>query len=132
MYVAFSNDRLEVVAARDLAEAELAAARDPRYTATPLTGPRFISVKVPTADAQEALEQAMVRQRGALPSALLRAVRKRAARRSSGAAEKLEELIARHADARAAIEQAQADAGIPPEQQRWFPIRQSPRPSRPR
>ncbi len=42
VYVAFSQDRLEVVAARDIDPRELAAARDPKYRTLPLDGPHFV------------------------------------------------------------------------------------------
>jgi hypothetical protein len=55
VYVAFSADRLEVVTARDITAAELAAAKDPRYRSLPLTGPQYVSIKVPDAEHNEAL-----------------------------------------------------------------------------
>jgi len=59
VYVAFNKDRLEVVVARDISEAELAAARDPRYAKLPLDGPHLIAVQVPKAEQQDAMFQAL-------------------------------------------------------------------------
>ena len=57
--VAFNRDRLEVVTARDIDAAELAAARAPEYHQLSLTGPRYVSIQVPPADAQDALLQSV-------------------------------------------------------------------------
>jgi hypothetical protein len=59
VYVAFSTDRLEVVTARDIADSELAAARDPAYRSLPLTGPRLVNIDVPAADHNDALFQSL-------------------------------------------------------------------------
>jgi hypothetical protein len=59
VYVAFSYDRLEVVVARDVSDAELAAAKDPNYRTLPLTGPRLVSIKVPQAEHNDALFQSL-------------------------------------------------------------------------
>src|SRR3954469_17436699 len=59
VYVAFDGDRFEIVAARDIRDAELAAARSPGYRSLPLTGPRFINVVVPPADHNDALFEAL-------------------------------------------------------------------------
>ncbi|HEV7609907.1 MAG TPA: TfpX/TfpZ family type IV pilin accessory protein [Steroidobacteraceae bacterium] len=55
VYIAFSTDRLEIVGARDITEAELAAAKDPQYRSLPFTGPRYVSIKVPDGEHNEAL-----------------------------------------------------------------------------
>ena len=59
VYVAFSHDRLEIVSARDISDEELAAAKTPAYGSLPLTGPRFVSIKVPDAEQQDALFQSL-------------------------------------------------------------------------
>jgi len=59
VYVAFNTDRLEVVTARDIEDSELAQARDPRYLRLPWSGPRYISIKIPPGDQQDALLQAV-------------------------------------------------------------------------
>ena len=55
VYVSFSVDRLEVVTARDITDAELAAARRPEYAKRPLTGPRLVATTVVQADQNDAL-----------------------------------------------------------------------------
>src|SRR5678816_3788042 len=55
VYVAFNHDRIEIVSALDISDEELAAAKNPVYGSLPLTGPRFISIKVPAAEQQDAL-----------------------------------------------------------------------------
>lgn len=59
VYVAFNTDRYEIVTAREIEDAELAAARDPQYRTLPWTGPRLIAVVVPPADQQDALFKAL-------------------------------------------------------------------------
>jgi len=57
--VAFNRDRLEVVTAREINAAELAAARAPQYRSLSLGGPRYVSIEVPKADQQDALFQSV-------------------------------------------------------------------------
>jgi hypothetical protein len=59
VYVAFNGDRFEIVAAGDIRDTELAAARSPRYRSVPLAGPRFVNVVVPRADHNDALFEAL-------------------------------------------------------------------------
>jgi hypothetical protein len=123
-YITFVKDRFEVVLAAELTDKELAAARAPEFAVRPLTGPRFVAVVVPPVDAQDALLEAVVgneermRPRFYMPlETELPAIRQRA--------KELEVLIARHARSKDHIEQAQREAGIPSQQQRWLPIRHS-------
>jgi hypothetical protein len=58
-YIAYSTDRFEVVSARDIADAELAAAKDPQYASLPWTGPRYVSIEVPEPDKEDALFQSL-------------------------------------------------------------------------
>jgi len=55
VYVSYTVDRLEVVTARDITDAELAAARRPEYATRSLTGPRWVATQVPQADNNDAL-----------------------------------------------------------------------------
>lgn len=59
VYVAFSQDRIEVVTAREISDRELAAARNPAYADLPWDGPRFVAVQVPPEDQQDALFQSV-------------------------------------------------------------------------
>ena len=121
VYVAFATDRLEVVAARDLLPAELAAANEPQYRKIPLTGPRFVAVQVPEKDRQQSLfdeldgKPAYLRPRwyheyaSALPE-----IRKHTA--------PLAELEKRHPDTKPLIAAAVADAHIPAARLGWMPV----------
>lgn len=124
VYMAFTVDRFEVVQAADLTPDELAAARDPQYASRSLSGARFVSVVVPEEDKQEALFKAIdgkdvqMRPRFYVPyETNMPNILKRAGR--------MEDLIAKHAAAKPAIEAAQREAGIPEEYQRWLPIHYS-------
>jgi hypothetical protein len=121
VYMAFTVDRYEVVQASDLTADELAAARDPRYSSRPLLGARYVSVVVPKDEQQESLFKSLedkdihMRPRFYVPYEMeLPRILQRAA--------KMEDLVAKHADAKPAIEAARRDAGIPEEYQRWLPI----------
>ena len=124
VYVAFSQDRYEVVQAADLRDNELAAAGDPKYDSRPLSGPRFIAVVVPPAEAEDAMFQSLEgneehqRPRFYMPiEAELPAIQRRA--------KKLELLAERHKHSKADIDLAQREARIPLEHQRWLPVRHS-------
>lgn len=119
--VAFSRDRLEVVTARDISEAELAAARRPEYRSLSLTGPRYVSIQVPPADQQDALFQSLSgneehqRPKFYAPyEAALEQIGKRA--RTIAALEK------KFPDYTPALDQAVRQAGIAPDAARWLPV----------
>jgi hypothetical protein len=59
VYVAFNTDRFEVVTARDIDDAERAAARLPEYASLPWTGPTLVAIHVPEADRNDATFQAL-------------------------------------------------------------------------
>jgi hypothetical protein len=120
--VAFVKDRIEVVTARDVPAEELAAARDPRYATLPWTGPRYVNIVVPDADQQEALfaslegREETTRPRFYQPyETALPAIRRRGA--------KLDDLVAKHPEAKAAVDDAAAGVSIPAERLRWLPVR---------
>src|SRR5690349_8179342 len=108
VYIAFSADRYEVVAARDLKESELQAATDPRYRDIPLSGPEYVAVAVP----QNEREQSMLDEIGGNPAfarpkwyttveSALPAIRARA--------NTLEQLEKKHPDTKPLIAAALAD-----------------------
>jgi hypothetical protein len=122
VYVAFNTDRFEIVAARDISEKELAAARDPRYAKLPWSGPRLIAINVPKADQQDALFQSVSgieeHQRPKFYSPLeskLAAI--------DAKARPLSQLEARKPGSKALLSKAVANAGIPAERLRWLPVR---------
>ena len=119
--IAFSRDRLEVVTARDISDAELAAARAPQYRSLSLTGPRFVSIQVPKADQQDALFQSLAgneehqRPKFYAPyDAALDQIRRRA--RTIQMLEKKFPAYAPQLDA------AVVGAGIPAERVLWLPV----------
>jgi len=122
VYFAFVQDRFEVVTARDLRPAELAAAKDPQYARVPLWGIRDIAIFVPPADADDALFQSLSgneeaqRPKFYVPfESQVHAIRARA--------KPLQELEKLHPEAKARIEAERAAAGIPEERLRFLPVR---------
>jgi len=124
VYVAFNHDRIEIVSALDISDEELAAAKNPVYGSLPLTGPRFISIKVPAAEQQDALLQSVtgnhehLRPRFYAPyEAQLDQIRVRA--------KSLEELEKRHPESKTVLQAASAKLTVPAERVRWLPVHQS-------
>jgi hypothetical protein len=122
VYVAFVGDRLEVVTARDVRPAELAAAKDPKYSSLPVTGPMLVAVVVPAADRNDALFQALdgneeqSRPKFFVPyESQLATIQKHIF--------PLADLEKRHPEAKEKIAAARAAAGLPDAQLRWMPVR---------
>jgi hypothetical protein len=120
VYVAFSHDRLEIVTAREITDAELAAARDDRYRSLSLTGPRYVAIDVPVAERNDALFQSLhgneehMRPRYYVPyEKQLEKIRKRA--------KPVEELEARHPESRPLLERAIRELDVPASRIRWMP-----------
>lgn len=121
VYVAFSVDRYEVVAARDIRPDELAQATDPRYRDLPLRGPRYVAVRRPESARNESLWAELagnppfarpkwyVDIASALPDILARA-------------RPLDDLEKLHHDTRPLIAAEVARIGLPRERLRWVPI----------
>jgi hypothetical protein len=59
VYVAFTADRFEVIAASEIPTTELAAAHDPKYRSLPLWGPVYVGTFVPPAERGDALDRAL-------------------------------------------------------------------------
>jgi len=123
VYVAFSHDRIEIVSALDISDEELAAANAPVYGSLPLTGPRFISIKVPAAEQQDALFESVagnheyLRPRFYAPyEAQLDQIRVRA--------KPLQELEKRHPESKTVLQAASAKLKVPAERVRWLPVHQ--------
>jgi hypothetical protein len=119
--VAFNKDRLEVVCARDISDAELAAAKSPEYGSLPFTGPRYVSIDVPAAEQQDAMFQSVagneehMRPRFYVPyEQKLEEIRSHA--------KTLEDLEKLHPDAKPQLEAARAKVTVPPERVRWLPV----------
>jgi hypothetical protein len=121
VYVAFNKDRLEVVTARDIKEAELAAARSPAYARLPYDGPRFVSIQIPEAERQDALFEAVQgneehqRPKFYAPyEAELGQIRRRA--------KTVDELMARFPAEKPRFDQALRKLETPPDRVRWLPV----------
>jgi hypothetical protein len=122
VYVAFNQDRIEVVTARDIDARELAAARDPAYADLPLDGPRFVAVQVPPEDRQDALFQSLTgneehqRPKFFVPyETALAAIRKRA--------KPIAELKVKFPASAPLLDAAISRLTIPAERVRWLPVR---------
>jgi hypothetical protein len=122
VYIVFVGDRFEIVSARDIAPAELAAARDPAYRSLPVTGPRLVATVVPAADHNDVLFKSLegndVEQRPKFyvpyESQLATVLEK---------SHPLTELDRRFPKARDAIARARAKTGLPDARLRWLPVR---------
>jgi hypothetical protein len=119
--VAFSTDRLEIVVARDITDAELSAAKDPRYRTLPLTGPRLVSIKVTEAEHNDALFESLkgneehMRPRFFVPyEELLPRIRAHAM--------PIAELEKLHPPSRPLLEAAIATLEIPGSRVAWLPV----------
>jgi hypothetical protein len=120
--VAFSGDRIEVVSARDVSEKNLAEARDPQYATLPWTGPRYVYIDVPAADHDDALfaslggDEEHMRPKFYRPYEFaLPDIRRRGGR--------LDELVAKHPQAKSQIDAAVAAADVPADRLLWLPAR---------
>lgn len=121
VYVAFSTDRLEIVLAGDIRPAELAAARDPQYAKIPWGKPRYVFVKVPPEDHNDALFQALSGNESQTRpkfyvayASQLDAIRKRA--------RPLADLEQKKPEARPLIEEALAGKPAPRGELKWVPV----------
>ncbi len=121
VYVAFNKDRFEVVTARDIADAELAAAKSPEFLSLPWTGPEFIATDVPEADRNDVLFQALAgneefqRPKFYVPfEAKLDALRQRA--------RPLADLVARKPEAKALIDEISNGAKDTADSLAWLPL----------
>ena len=121
VYVAFSGDRLEVVAARDITDTELAAAKDPRYRSVSLTGPRMVAINIPPSEHNEAMfaelngNEVHVRPRYYVPyDSQLAQIRARA--------KPIAELEQRLPASKPLLDAALRDLGVPAEKLRWLPV----------
>jgi hypothetical protein len=121
VYVAFSYDRLEITSARDISEAELAAARDPLYAKLPLTGPRFVAIEVPDADHNDALFESLNgNEEHMRPKYFVRYEKQLANIREH--AKSIESLQKRLPASKPLLDAAMRDVKIPAERVRWLPV----------
>lgn len=122
VYVVFAVDRLEVVSARDIPAAELAAARLPQYARLPQTGPRRVAAVVPEAERADALDMALngvdtsARPRFFVPYASQVA-------QIMARARTLPELRSRHPQAADPLDAAVARTGYGDDALRWLPVK---------
>lgn len=121
VYVAFDTDRIEIVTARDISDAELAAAKNPLYRSLPLTGPRYVAVVVSPTEVQEALFQALDgnpelgRPRFYVPyESQLETIRAKS--------KTLADLEKSHPESKLLMDAELARIGIPASRVRWLPV----------
>lgn len=120
-YVAFVQDRLEVVTAVEIEASELEAANEP-YRTLPKWGPRFVGTDVPADQREEALFVALqgrdisMRPRFYVPyEHRIEEIKRRA--------KPLAELEQRHPPAKELVASALAERGVPSDRARWLPIK---------
>jgi hypothetical protein len=120
-YVAFSNDRLEIVTARDITDEELAAAKSPEYRSLPLAGPRYVAIQVPAADYNNAMFEALKgneehhRPRFYVPYESER-------QNILARAKTFAELEKKHPDSKPLMDAAMAELDFPAARLRWLPV----------
>ncbi|HEU4529672.1 MAG TPA: TfpX/TfpZ family type IV pilin accessory protein [Steroidobacteraceae bacterium] len=123
VFVTFVGDRLEVVAALELDEADLAAAPLPQFRTRSWTGPRLAAIEMPT-DARERNEVVMLGMAGKDVQMLPRYYRPYESaladiqRRAGG----LDALLQANPEQRERIEAAIDDTGVPRENLRWLVV----------
>jgi hypothetical protein len=123
VYVAFVVDRLEVVAASEIAETDLAAGKPP-FTTLPKWGPQLIGTQMP-ADAKERNDLMFSSLSGkdlqVLPKyyvpyeTVIEDVKSRA--------QPLAALEKRHPDSKPMLSEALTELGMEPASVRWLPVR---------
>jgi len=120
-YIAFNKDRLEIVSAGDISEKDLAEATTPAYRSLPLTGPRFVAIKVPPQEKLDSLLQSIagndehMRPRFYAPyESQLEQIRAHA--------KPLEELEKKHPESKPLLESARAGITVPAQRVRWLPV----------
>ncbi len=122
VYVAFNHDRLEVVTARDITEADLAEARDPAWAKLPWDGPAFVSIRIPPADRQDAMFQA-VQGKEEHQRPKFYAPYDTALGEIRRYAKTVPELTAKFPVSKSLFDAAMADVEIPHDRVRWLPVR---------
>jgi hypothetical protein len=122
VYYAFNTDRYEIVSAIDIADGELAAAKEPQYRRLPWSGPRLVAVAVPPEDLQDSLFQSLAgneshqRPKFFVPlSAKLDAIRRKA--------RTIAELAAKKPESKPLLDEALAGVGTPSNRIAWLPVR---------
>jgi hypothetical protein len=121
VYVAFSGDRFEVVAARDITDAELASAKDPRYRSVSLSGPRLVAIDIPPSEYNEAMfaelegNEVHLRPRYYVPyESQLARIRARS--------KPIAELEQRLPASKPLLDAAMRGIRVPAERVRWLPV----------
>lgn len=122
IYVAYVKDRLEVVTAIEIDDADLQDAIEARYRSRPKWGPQFVATAVPPEDHNDVLFTALegkdvtVRPRYYVPyESQLDQIKERA--------QPLSALAERHAEAKQILSSATQSSGIPPARLRWLPVK---------
>lgn len=121
VFVAFTKDRLEVVAAIELEDADLAAEAEPRFRTKSWTGPQLVAVEMPT-DPKESSDVLTMALSGKDVQLLPKYYRSYDLARGEieTRSEPLDSLLEKYAAQRERIERAINDTGIARSELRWL------------
>lgn len=123
-FIVFHGDRLELVRAIDLDDADLALGSAPKFRTRSLTGPRLVTVEMPT-DVQERndlLFSAVSGKDAEVMPKYYRAYETRVAEIAQRS-RPLDQLRAEREEQQPLLDKAIRDAGIATEELRWLPVR---------
>jgi hypothetical protein len=123
-FIVFHGDRLELVRAIDLEDADLALGAAPEFRTRSLTGPRLVAVELPT-DVKERNDLLFSAVNGKDAELMPKYYRPYETRVADIAARSkpLDQLHAERDEEQPALDNAIADTKLAPEKLRWLPMR---------
>jgi hypothetical protein len=124
IFVAFLQDRLEIVAALELDDSELAAAGEPEFRSKSWTGPRLVAVELPS-DPKESSDLMLAAALSGKDAHLMPKYYRpydSAAEQIAKRSEPLSALLERNPTHRGLIERAIGDSGVPRSELRWLNV----------
>ena len=124
VYVAFVKDRLEVIQAAELADADVQAATDPQYRSKSLWGTQLVGVTVPPKDRKGAFFTALAGKDIGLQPKYYASYESQIAEVKTRA-KPLAELAMSHKEAEPLLAAASKEIGRPEDQLRWLPVKHS-------
>jgi hypothetical protein len=123
VFIVFTKDRLEVITAQELDDADLSAAADEKYKSKSWLGPIRVAIQFP-ADIKgrnDLLFSAVNGKDAQLIPKYYRAYETQIDTIKTKSTS-LEDLISRHPDKKPELETAVAKSGLAPESLRWLPV----------